>query len=323
LWLFEGWTRPSLAWGAAAVAVTLAVAAPWLLVVIARHGAAVLTDVPSNGPDLLTAVLALVAGRATGLPFVDPLAILGVALAVLALIRRQFLLPVWLLVATVVSYQYGMIPFGLLIGQFAVDLAAARRAAPSPAPAAAGAARSVPPTGVASAAAVLLGACLVAEGAASAATVLNPAAPVHALDADRREAMTWVTTELPADARVAVITGGEWSGDPDSEWFPQLTGRQSVATVQGSEWLGTAAFQDQVSANRALQACVAEGSASCVSDWLADHPADYLYLPTGALDGPSSADDCCADLRENLLANPAYGRIYDGTGATILEVVGE
>jgi hypothetical protein len=312
LWLFEGQTRASLAWSGAALAVALAVAAPWLVVLVSRHGIAVLTDVPSNGPDLGQAVLALLAGRATGLPFADPLALLGVALAILAAIRRRFLLPAWLLAAPVVSYQYGMIPFGLLIGQFAVDLAGARRQA-------AGTDGSRTPTVIA----MVVAACLVFEGVVAAGTVLNPAAPVFALDASRRAAMAWVAAELPADARIAIITGGEWSGDPDSEWFPQLTGRQSVATVQGSEWLGTAAFQAQVTANRGLQACVAEGSASCVIDWLADWPADYLYLPKGALDGPNSPADCCAALRQALLADAGFGETHDGDGATILEVIGQ
>jgi hypothetical protein len=93
-----------------------------------------------------------------------------------------------------------------------------------------------------------------------------------------------------------------------------------VATVQGSEWLGAAAFEAQVSANRGLQACVAEGSATCVLDWLADWSADYFYLPKGTLDGPNSPGDCCAALRQALLADADFGEIYDGVGATILEV---
>jgi hypothetical protein len=310
LWLFEGRTRASAAWSGAALVVALAVAAPWLLVVVSRHGLAVLTDVPSNGPDLGQAVLALAAGRATGLPFADPLAFLGVALAILAATRRQFLLPIWLVAATVVSYQYGMIPFGLLIGQFAVDLAAARRQAAGP-----GGSRT--PTVVA----VVVAACLVLEGAAAAGTVLNPAAPVHALDSDRREAMAWVATELPEDARVAVITGGEWSGDPDSEWFPRLTGRQSVATVQGSEWLGSAAFITQVSAYRALQACVVEASADCLADWLVEVPAEYLYLPKAQIHGPASPDDCCAGLRAELTSDSVYAVVHDGPGGTVLTTV--
>jgi 4-amino-4-deoxy-L-arabinose transferase-like glycosyltransferase len=308
LWLFEGRTRTSLAWGAAAAGLGLVIAAPWLLTVISRHGLNVLTGLPSNGPALGDAVLALLAGRATGLPFIDPLALLGVALAILALVRRQFLLPIWLLAATVISYQYGMVPFGLLIGAFAVDLAATWQ-------------QSANRSGarIPAVVAALLAACFVLQGVVSAATVLNPGAPVHALSLERRAANAWVVAELEPGARVAVITNSEWSGDPDSEWFPQLTGRESVATVQGSEWLGQAAFEAQVSAHRALQACVAEASVSCVTDWLADWPADYLYLPKGALHGPSSPDDCCADLRDALLADQRFSRAYDG-GATILAV---
>jgi hypothetical protein len=292
------------------VAVALAVAAPWLFIVITRHGMAVLTDVPSNGPDLVTAALALLAGRATGLPFADPLALFGVALALLAVIQRRFLLPIWLLAATVVSYQYGMVPFGLLIGAFAVDLATALRV------------RSVSRSRVPGVVAAVLAAAFVFEGAVAAGTVLNPGAPVHALDAARREAMSWVADVLPTDARVALITDGEWSGDPDSEWFPQLTHRVSVATVQGSEWLGTDAFETQVQAHRALQNCAGEESdeVGCVTDWLVQWPADYVYLPKGPLHGRNGPPDCCALLREALVGSPFFVLAYDDAGATILRV---
>jgi hypothetical protein len=93
-----------------------------------------------------------------------------------------------------------------------------------------------------------------------------------------------------------------------------------VATVQGTEWLGQAAFDAQVQAHRALQACVRPASVSCVHDWLAEWPADYLYLPSGRLHGPSSPPDCCADLRAGLLADPAFSVVLDDAGATILAV---
>lgn len=314
IWIFEGRTQRSLAWAAAAVGASVVIVAPWVLTVIAQHGLASLTGVPSNGPDSGATVIALVAGRFTGVPFTDPLSVLGFALAVLCLARRRFLLPLWCVAATSVSYQYAMIPFGLLIGVVGVDLDAMRRTAASSE--IAGLSRRAPAVGL-----VLLAACLLLEGVASAVTFLNPGAPVHALSSDRRDAMAWVASELEPGARVAIVTVREWSGDPDSEWFPLLAQRRSVATVQGSEWLGREAFIRQLEAHRALQSCVRPASVVCVYEWLADRPADYLYLPAGQLYGPSSPADCCADLRAALRANQAFTPIYDGPGATIFRVI--
>ena len=313
IWIFEGRTRPSFLHATAALAFAALVVAPWALVVISRHGLGAISGVPSNGPDPLAALLALFAGRVTGLPFLDPLAILGVALALQALLRRQWLLPIWFVFALALSYQYAMIPFGLLVGGLAIDLAtlgAARRDSSVTVPAG-----WIPVVGTAA-----LAACLIIEGVASALTVLSPGTPVHALSPERRQANEWVAANLEADAIVAVISDSEWSGDPDSEWFPLLTGRRSAATVQGSEWLGQAAFDAQVVVYRALQSCVRPASVSCVHEWLAEWPADYLYLPSGRLHGPNSSADCCADLRAALLEDEGFNVITEQNGATILQV---
>lgn len=312
LLVLEGRTRQSFAHAAAAVGVAALVALPWAAIVISRHGFAALTDVPSNGPDPVTALLAVFAGRVTGLSFVSPLALLGAALVVLSLLRRQWFLPLWFAASLVLSYQYAMIPFGMLVGVFAMDLLALGPRYREPA-SAGQSVRWIPVIGV-----VALATCFVIEGVGSAATVLNPSAPVHALSADRRQTMADVAA-MP-DGTFAVITGSEWSGDPDSEWFPILAGHQSVATVQGSEWLGQDAFEDQVIAYRALQACVPTASTSCVSDWLEQWPADYLYLPNGRLHGPNSPPDCCSALRDALRADSAFAVVFDQPGGTLFHV---
>ncbi|MEK6191324.1 MAG: glycosyltransferase family 39 protein [Chloroflexota bacterium] len=316
LLILEGRTRSSIVHAAGALGVAALVVLPWVVIVVSRHGVGALTDVPSNGPNPLAALLALFAGRVTGVPFTDPLAILGVALAVLSLIRRKWFLPLWLTASLALSYQYAMIPFGMLIGVLAVDLAAlVARGAESGAADHPAAPPWIPTIGVA-----VLAACLLIEGIASAATVLNPGAPVHALSPERREAQAWVSDNTDPNATFAVITDSQWSGDPDSEWFPLLAGHRSVATVQGSEWLGQAAFYAQVTAHRALQACVYPASVSCVREWLAEWPADYLYLPSGPLHGPNSPSDCCAELRGALAADDQYALLYDGPGASIFVV---
>jgi hypothetical protein len=298
----------------AAVAIALAVVAPWLLAVVSHHGLDAFTGVPSNGPDFRFAILTVLAGRFTGLPFLDPLAVLGLAMAVVCVVQRRPLLPLWLLLANAMSPQYAMLPFGLLIGTAVLGLMArwrvhtVRDAAPL--------VRRASAIGVA-----VLGAFLALEGVMSGLAVLDPGMPVHALSPERRAAMSWVASELEPQARVALITDSFWTRDPDSEWFPLLAQRTSVATVQGSEWLGAIAFNERFRAHHTLQVCVREASVDCVHDWLAERPAEYLYLPTGHLHGPNSPPDCCAGLRQRLVADPGFDVVYEGPGATILKVI--
>ena len=311
---FEGRSGRSALYGLAAGVIALAIVAPWLGTVVSRHGLEALTDVPSNGPDLSFAILTVFSARFTGLPFFDPLAVAGLAMAVLCVVQRRLLLPLWLLLANAMSLQYAMLPFGLLIGTAVLELVARWRV--HIAGGAAPLVRRVPAIGV-----VLLAAFLALEGVMSGLAVFDPGMPVHALSPERRAAMSWVATELEPEARVALITGSFWTRDPDSEWFPLLAQRTSVATVQGSEWLGAIAFNERFRAHHTLQVCVHEASVSCVHDWLAERPAEFLYLPTGHLHGPNSPPDCCTELRRRLVADPGFDVVYEGPGATILKVV--
>jgi 4-amino-4-deoxy-L-arabinose transferase-like glycosyltransferase len=313
LLVFEGRTRQAALHAAVAVGVALVVVSPWLVIVASRHGLPALMDVPSNGPDLRFALLTMLSSRFTGLPFFDPLGVIGIAMAVVCLAQRRWLLPVWFLVATALSPQYATVPFGLLVGGAVLELDRRRRAAT--APQLSSTVRRMPAVALA-----VVAACLLFEGVVSAVAVLDPGAPVHALSAERREAMAWVAGELEPEATVAVITNSVWPRDPDSEWFPLLTNRRSVATVQGTEWLGQAEFNETRGAHHTLQTCVDESSVSCVEDWLVEWPADYLYLPKGRLHGPNSPADCCAGLRASLLADPNFAVVLDGAGATIFAV---
>lgn len=310
IWLFEGQARSSARAAGVALGVAALVAGPWALLVISRHGLGAIIDVPSNGPAPALAILAALAGRVTGTPVIDPLAITGLALAILCVVRRRFLLPLWFAASLFISFQYAMIPFAVLIGLAAADLWNLRAARPT------SRLRLAPSLGLA-----LLGLLLVIEGGLSATAVLNPRAPLHALSADRREAMAWVASELESDARVAVVSINGWSSDPDSEWFPRLAQRQSVATVQGSELLGRAAFEEQVRAHAALQECVIDASVACLRDWLTRWPADVLYMPKGQLDGPTSPDDCCPEMRRLLATDDGFELIHESSGATVFRVV--
>jgi len=314
IWTFEGRTTRALVLSGAALGVATLVAAPWALAVIQHHGLAGLLDVQNNGPDPRSTIISLVAGRITGNQFVDPLALFGLGMAILSLLRRHFLLPIWFLAAAFLAWQYAMVPLGLLIGVAAVDLFTIQNRLPRVSDRS-GPAKWGPALGLA-----VLGLVLAIEAGAASLAVLNPSAPLHALSRERREAMEWVEVNLDDASRFAVITHSSWAADADSEWFPALAQRVSAATVQGSEWLGRETFRAQLAAHGQLQDCVDIASADCVLDWLSDWPVDYVFLPKGPLHGPNSFPDCCAALRADLRADPNLTTIYDRPGATIFRV---
>jgi hypothetical protein len=110
-----------------------------------------------------------------------------------------------------------------------------------------------------------------------------------------------------------MVPTNEWWGDDEvSEWVPALTERRSIATVQGSEWLGPSGFEAQVRRHIDVLRC-SGATAAC---YRAIDTDAVLFVPKGRLAGPFSNEDCCPALRDTL-ADAGYEIIYDGPGATI------
>jgi hypothetical protein len=70
------------------------------------------------------------------------------------------------------------------------------------------------------------------------------------------EAMYWVRDNTPVGSRFLVLTGTtSVSCDSVTEWFPALTDRQSLFTVQGTEWTKRDDFGEFIQAENDLQMC--------------------------------------------------------------------
>jgi len=94
-----------------------------------------------------------------------------------------------------------------------------------------------------------------------------------------QEAMNWVRENTPAEARFLVLTGTtSVSCDSVLEWFPALTGRQSLYTVQGTEWIQGANFNTYVRSTYPVQECLASGDASCLDTAVSRSQYDYVYV---------------------------------------------
>ncbi|HMB21326.1 MAG TPA: hypothetical protein VKP08_00775, partial [Anaerolineales bacterium] len=94
-----------------------------------------------------------------------------------------------------------------------------------------------------------------------------------------QEAMLWVRENTPAETRFLVLTGTtQVSCDSVLEWFPALTGRQSLYTVQGTEWTEGKNFTNYVLSTYGVQECLSSGDGSCLDSAIDRSRYDYIYL---------------------------------------------
>lgn len=103
------------------------------------------------------------------------------------------------------------------------------------------------------------------------------------------QAFNWIKSNTPANSRFALITGGLPLRDSSSEWFPALTGRQSVATVFGYEWVNDGLFGRRTEEFRNLQSC-ANQNIDCLDAWTQESGQRFSYVYLHALGESTVAD---------------------------------
>jgi hypothetical protein len=136
-----------------------------------------------------------------------------------------------------------------------------------------------------------------------------PTGLLYGLSHQQRDAMAWVKENTDEDDTFLVVTGNtNWATDRTSEWFPALTGRASLGTFQGYEWLGPKKSDEQAERALELQQC-AWSDAFCIEQWArsADVTFTYVYL----------AERCCPTLERQLLSASDYRVVRHSEGAVI------
>jgi hypothetical protein len=303
---------------------TLLLTSPWWATVLHQHGTAPFLASLHSGVAWSDPVYLLVRFDATVEPLFAVVAALGLLGMFVCVARRQYLLPVWVIAAAVLDPRAfpasASMPLALLSAISVHDVLLpliARRSSLSLVSSAASAASPLPaaPKWLAGSA-IALGICYL-----TLAALIDSPALLTGLKSDERGAMQWAAANTSAGSRFAVISGDGWSVDRTSEWFPTLSGRKSVATVQGSEWIAGGGFSHQKDAFQTLQKC-ANMDAGCLDRWTAttSKEFDYVYI-TGIPPRieKQSREPCCAGLRSALRADPRYAVVYDTAAATIFE----
>jgi hypothetical protein len=139
-------------------------------------------------------------------------------------------------------------------------------------------------------------------------------AGLNTLPVQERQAMDWVRENTPPDSRFAVIgwVDSPWVS-PLTEWFPALSERYSLTTVQGREWLpGDQNVNPWINNFEEIQSCLYQ-TITCLEDWSDNHnePYNYVYI---SLRDPFGAPGAIRlnSLYLSLSTSQKYELVYNG-----------
>lgn len=292
--------------------VVLAVSAPWWVTIIRVHGIGPLFSAAQTGSKAL-AVFNLVFFVFTDEPYATFTAVLGLIGTAHRFIRRDYLLPLWMaipfLVAGRSAANLAVIPLAMLaaVGLTEVVFPALQLSVRDDSKISA-VERNVT---------LYLMLYLIFSayqfGFQLSSSTLYPS---------DQEAMFWVRDNTPEVSRFVVLTGSSSVAcDSVQEWFPALTGRESLYTVQGAEWTIGSGFGSFVKTTGVVQACL-NNDVSCFDKEVDKSEYNFVYISKTL-----RADNCKPVTGRNefpffigqIKENNSYNVIYESDDVLVLE----
>ena len=126
--------------------------------------------------------------------------------------------------------------------------------------------------------------------------------------------MVWIRDNTVDTAKVMHLPPHsdyqDWWNDYFGEWMPAVTQRQSVATVQGHEWL-PGEFDDRIEQYIVLRKCTQEGI-DCIDDWVATYDNEFNYLLINLREHPKV-------LVDSILNSSTYLLVYKNDDVMIVK----
>ena len=314
-WIMLSRSRTSFINSLLVGALVFLVSAPWWGTVISHHGVEPLLNGARTGNNPL-AVFHLLFFVFTEEPYATIIAILGLIGLAHRLMRRDYLLPLWMVIPFLVEGRSAAgpaaIPLAMLaaIGLMDVVIAALQPKVES----------EVQQVDRVSSVElnVLLYVFLYLIFSTSQFGLQLSQATLYPPD---QEAMNWIRENTPANSRFLVLTGtSSVSCDSVLEWFPALTGQQSIFTVQGTEWTKGADFNDYVRSTYEVQECLPDGDASCLDAAVSRSAYDFIYLSkTLRVDNcvPLDLQRTFSYFLEHMHGNESFETIYETEGVVI------
>jgi len=271
LFLFYGQDKQGAALFGAVLLGAAFLSAPWWATVIARHGADIFLLAAGGGFSRWRFWTVFFTLAFTD-EIVPVLAVFGILGFFIHLARRDFFLPAWILLALLVEPRGGM-PASV----FAFSLLAATTLADGVA-AAFSESRNWQATLSAFSGKAFFGFLVLLLS--YHAFEVSHSVSIQVLNEDQRTAMEWMRANTqPAESFLLFDFEPNPLHSPFTEWFPALTQRRSVATIQGAEWLrGDANYVSIYDSIFQIHACVYR-DVECVYA-LQDSLPRYDYIVT-------------------------------------------
>lgn len=315
LWAFFGRSRQGVKNAALAACGVIALTAPFFLAVFYRHGLQPYLSAAQTGFQSPLAWVAILTGSFADEKFVTLVSALALLGLVVTLVRRRFLLAVWLFLPAIIdprsAASISIIPWAMLAAVGFMDIVvpglyALRNGT-----------RDAPDIETQwhvyffNASSIRLTLTAVIFYAFFGAVLSDQVYTRISLSPSDRRAMEWVSRHVPAGSHFVILTGkGEAFADAASEWFPVLTDSVSLATIQGYEWMGGDLFTKKLDEYYKLQACMS-GTHECVEQWASStkNRIEYVFI---SQDGPANAEGFVDhnSLITSFLESASYQTVY-------------
>lgn len=314
LWLFRGRSKKSLLWSVGVALGVMALSAPWWGTVLSNHGLAPFHSAMQTSDDGTFHLAKLLTLQFGGGAFFSLTVAMGLGGTLVVLARREYLLPVWLVLPFFVDPRSAggmtLMPLSMLAARGFDQLLAPALLSLRGREGAWLADRFVTLSLFGMAFYLFFGSGVFGLGLAGAS--LSPA---------DRETIAWVDENIPPGSDFLLLTGEQYSmKDPFQEWFPALTEQHSQTTLQGAEWTLGADFFPRYGELVTLQHCA---DVTCIEAWGKRTGLDHQYLLIKVLPGGSSSPlrGSLALLLETVWDSGSYDLIFETDNAVIFEHV--
>ena len=285
--------------------IVVTLTAPWWLTVLNRHGLAPFQAALGAHPrDFATSLLYLFQFNLSGEPILAVVAVLGLIGLVLDFRHHDFFLPAWIGLSFISDPRAA--PFASLTPLILLAVKgfeSTLKGLGDPAPIESGFESKFSRGVLFGAIAYLFMAGMIASMRFGNEFRLLP---------EERQALNWITQNAPRDGSFLVLTGDAALSDPLSEWFPALTERVSIVTVQGHEWTPDFSLRSSIRSYNMAQSCL-NGDANCLSDW----NFEYLYIRRVKPQKEGGIQQLVSLLEASLRTSNEYSVIYDSDVAVI------
>jgi hypothetical protein len=317
IWFFKGRNKLGVRDALLVAFGVIALTSPWRGTVLAQHGLGPFQSALNTGGHSGLFWIPWLTLDFAEERFVTLLTVLGLAGLAVQCIRRDWFLPIWLLLPFAIEPRsataIAALPLAILAAQGLADIAIPKIASPASNSSTEARDWTVDISG-SRAVRIVIGYVVLSAFFGAFAYDLNLAN--YVIPKSSRAAMQWIRENTASEARFIILSGrSDPFSDPTAEWFPVFSARTSENTIQGREWILGAQFMPFLNSLNVLQSCLNQ-SPDCVENWAGTHKLDFDYI---YIEKPqdTNATQPSRLLADQLGHDTRYSLVFENIGVVI------